>query len=69
MRNLQGFEMSNTQKLRFACNIENNTPHSLLVSSSFQIITIQRDSSKIPGQYISFSLAIRYSYTPLYSIY
>lgn len=43
-----GFEMSNTQKPRGACNVENNTTHGLLVSGSFQITAVQRDFSKKP---------------------
>lgn len=44
----RGFEMSNTQKPRFACHVENNTTHGLLVSGSFQITAVQRDFSKKP---------------------
>ena len=44
-----GFEMSNTQKPRVACNAENNTTRGLLVSGSFQITAVQRDFSKKPA--------------------
>lgn len=65
----RGFEMSNTQKPRFPCHVENNTTLDFLVSGSFQITVIQRAFSKKPKTIYQVFLAIRYSNNHLYSIY